>query len=134
MDNNGLRWKQRLENYKNALLTVEEVIPMYAQLSELEKDGLIQRFEFTFDTSWKVMQDYLKYSGYADVKGPRACIAQMAQDGLIDAFLWGDILIARNELGHIYDEDKSRIYLDNIVNDFVPALRAFKQQMEKKLL
>ena len=133
MENNESRWKQRFENYKNALLTVEEVIPKYAHLSELEKDGLIQRFEFTFDTSWKVMQDYLKYSGYNDIKGPRSCIAQMAQDGLINAFLWGDILIARNELSHIYDEDKSRSYLENIVNDFLPVLKDFRQQMEKKL-
>jgi nucleotidyltransferase substrate binding protein (TIGR01987 family) len=133
MENKDARWEQRFDNYKNALLTVEEVVPRYSELSELEKDGLIQRFEFTFNLAWKVMQDYLKYAGYADIKGPRPCITQMANDGLIGVFVWGDMLTARNELGHIYDEDMSREYLNNIVNDFRTALNEFKMQMGKKL-
>ncbi len=132
-DNKETRWKLRFENYKDALLTFEEVVPRYSQLSELEKDGLIQRFEFTFDLAWKVMQYYLKHVGYADIKGPRPCITQMAQDNLIDAFLWEELLTARNELSHIYDENKSRAWLDKIVSDFLPVLQEFKLQMEKKL-
>ena len=128
-----MRWKQRFENYKDALLTFEQVIPQYPQMSELEKDGLIQRFEFTFDLAWKVMQDFLKYAGYVDIKGPRACLRQMAQDNLIDAFAWEEILTTRNELSHIYNEDKSRILLDKIVSDFLPVLQEFKKQMESKL-
>lgn len=87
-------------------------------MSELEKDGLIQRFEFTFDLAWKVMQDYLKFAGYKDIKGPRPCITQMAQDTLIDPFVWEDILVARNELSHIYDEAKSRTFPDKIIFDY----------------
>lgn len=64
--------------------TLQEIIPRYKDLNELEKDGLIQRFEFTFDLAWKVMQDYLKFAGYKDVRGPSACITQMAQDTFID--------------------------------------------------
>ncbi len=133
MDNKDIRWKLRFENYIDALSTFEKVVPEYAQLSELEKDGLIQRFEFTFDLAWKVMQDFLKYAGYPDIKGPRACLTQMAQDNLIDAFIWEEILTTRNELSHIYNEDKSRILLDKIVAHFLPVLQEFKLQMEKKL-
>ena len=129
---NDSRWKLRFENFNDALRSMEETIPRYNSLSELEKDGLIQRFEFTFDLAWKVMQDYLKYQGYADIKGPRASITQMAQDGLVDAFVWEEVLEARNELSHIYNEEKSRGYLDKIVLDFFPALLQFKLQMQKK--
>ncbi len=128
-----IRWKLRFENYTDALHTFEQVVPRYAVLSELEKDGLIQRFEFTFDLAWKVMQDFLKYAGYPDIKGPRAYITQMAQDNLIDAFVWEETLTTRNELSHIYNEDKSRVLLDKIVADFLPVLQEFKRQMEKKL-
>jgi len=131
LENQAARWVQRFGNYKQALLTIEEVVPGYGQLSDLEKDGLIQRFEFTFDLAWKVMQDYLKHAGYADIKGPRACIKQMAKDNLLDAFVWEEILDARNELAHIYDEGASRVHSDSIVNSFVPAFRAFKLQMEQ---
>ncbi len=82
----------------------------YKALSELEKDGLIQCFEFTFDLAWKVMQDYLTYFGYKDIKGPRSVITQMAQDEVPDPFIWDDILLAQNELSHTYDEQKSRSY------------------------
>ena len=77
MQNNDLRWQQRFENYKDALETIGEVVPRFKELTELEKDGLIQRFEFTFDLAWKVMQDYLRYAGYKDIKGPRPVITQM---------------------------------------------------------
>lgn len=133
MDANDTRWKQRYAQYKEALLTIEEVVPKYAQLSELEKDGLIQRFEFTFDLAWKVMQDYLKAAGYADIKGPRSCIKQMAQDNLVDGFNWEEMLNARNELSHVYDEAKSRSYLDNIVLGFTPVFKEFRLKMEQKL-
>lgn len=133
MDNRAIRWQLRFENYCDALKTLEEIVPKYNILNELEKDGLIQRFEFCFDLAWKVMQDYLKFAGYKDIKGPRICIMQMAQDGLLDPFVWEDLLLARNELSHIYDEAKSRVYLDKIILDYYPAFEGFKVKMSSKL-
>ena len=125
------RWKQRYQNYKDALATLEEVVPHFDQLSELEKDGVIQRFSFTVDLAWKVMQDYLAYAGYTDIRGPRACIMQMAADKLVDGSIWGQIVTTRNELAHIYDEEKSRLYLGRIVGEFVAAFRSFKEKMDQ---
>ena len=132
MNDQNLRWQQHFENYKKALLTIEEVIPKYSQLSELEKDGLMHRFEFTLNLAWNVMQEYLKYAGYTEIMGMRASITQMAQDGLVDGFVWDDILTARNELSHIFTQDKSHTYLDNMVNDLLPSLQAFRPQMEEE--
>jgi hypothetical protein len=42
----------------------------------------------------------------------------MAEDTLIDPFVWEDILVARNELSHIYDEAKSRTFPDKIIFDY----------------
>ena len=133
MYNSDVRWKQRFEHYESALSTIETIAPGYLQFSELEKDGLVQRFEYTFDLAWKVMQDYVLYGGYAAVKGPRASIMQMAHDDVIDAFIWGDMLTARNELSHVYDEDKSRSYIDSIINEYLPAFKSFKIAMQQKL-
>lgn len=133
MENKNSRWQLRLENYRQALKTLEEIVPRYNALNELEKDGLIQRFEFCFDLAWKLMQDYLKYTGYKEIKGPRPCITQMAQDGLLDPFVWEDVLLARNELSHIYNEEKSRVYLDKIIFDYYPALTDLKNKMSSKL-
>ena len=111
---------------------MEEIVPRFSDLNELEKDGLIQRFEFTFDLAWKVMQDYLKDTGYSGIKGPKPVIKQMVKDGLLNPFVWEDILTARNELSHIYNEEKSRSYLDKIIFDYCPALVEFKNTMKAK--
>ncbi len=132
MDNTDIRWKQRFEQYKNALQTIEDVVPEYSQMDELQQDGLIHRFEITFDLAWKVLQDYLKYTGYTDVNGPRPSIKQAVKDGIIDAFIWEELLTARNELSHVYDEEKSRQHLNYIVTKFLLAFRSFKETMQHK--
>jgi hypothetical protein len=40
------------------------------ELTELEMEGLVQRFEYTFELAWKVLQDFLEYKGYKDITGP----------------------------------------------------------------
>ena len=58
-----IRWLQRFDNFSKAcarLLTITDTME-YDALSELEKEGLIQRFEYTFELAWKVLQDYMQY-------------------------------------------------------------------------
>ncbi len=52
-------------------------------MSKLEEEGLIQRFEYTFELAWKCLQDLLAERGYANVRGPRPVIEQAFQDGII---------------------------------------------------
>jgi nucleotidyltransferase substrate binding protein (TIGR01987 family) len=85
-------------------------------LNELEKDGAVLRFEFTFELAWKTLHDYLaQESGYADVKGSRVIIKQAIQDGLlVDGHTWSQMLTDRNELTPSYDKEKSRSVLTSI--------------------
>jgi nucleotidyltransferase substrate binding protein (TIGR01987 family) len=129
MENQDVRWKQRFGNYCEALNRVEEIAVNFTNLTEIEKDALIHRFEFTVDLSWKVMQDYLKYAGYINLKGPRACITQMATDGILDQYHWEEIIECRNTLSHIYNEEKSRLLLDQIIFIHLPNLRLFRSAM-----
>jgi len=69
-----MRWRQRLDNFSNALAQLSAACnqPGY---SDLERSGLVQTFEFTFELAWKTLKDLLFYEGY-DVSTPRAVIRQ----------------------------------------------------------
>ncbi len=71
-----IRWIQRYTNFHRAcqrLLEVTEADRFLEDLSELEQEGLVQRFEYTFELAWKVLQDLLTFKGYEFMAGPRRC-------------------------------------------------------------
>lgn len=77
-----IRWVQLFMKYKKALTRLQKVqVSDLASLSELEKEGLIQRFEYTYELSWKTLQDFLRYKGYIDFAGPNATLSLALQDG-----------------------------------------------------
>lgn len=63
--NNSYRWEQRLNNYTKALNRLGEIVntSKKRKLNDFEKDGLVQRFEFTHECSWKLMKSYAEYKG-----------------------------------------------------------------------
>jgi nucleotidyltransferase substrate binding protein (TIGR01987 family) len=106
MENKDIRWKQRFQNFNSAFLKLEEAVLM-TNLNELERNGLIQRFEFTINLAWKVMKDYLEEKGFVFKPSPKDVFRQAQQARLIDyAQALIDGLDIRNELSHDYSGDK----------------------------
>lgn len=103
--NKDIRWKQRFQNYKKALVQLEDGLKV-KNPDILQKQGIIQCFEYTFELAWKTLQDFLiEERGYADAKGPRPALEQAFQDGIIkDGITWLDMLKSRNLTTHLYDE------------------------------
>jgi nucleotidyltransferase substrate binding protein (TIGR01987 family) len=104
--NPDIRWKQRFENYEKALLLLREALADVESLSKLEKEGAVQRFEFTVELAWKTLKDYLEYSGVVlEQSTPKNVIKQAFVAKIIpDGQLWIDILDCRNQMSHTYDE------------------------------
>ena len=99
-----IRFKQRFENYEKSFALLKEAISL-DQPSIIEKAGAIQFFETTFELAWKLLKDYLTYSGY-DVKSPRESIKTAFNIGIIrDGDLWIEALMDRNLTTHTYDEN-----------------------------
>ena len=106
MGTNDIRWKQRFENYQKAYCRLEEAINT-KDLNELERNGLIQRFEFTLDLAWKVLKDYLQYKGFAFKPSPKDTLRVAQQSEYITyAQELIDGLDIRNELSHDYSGEK----------------------------
>ena len=80
-----IRWIQRFQNYKKAMSKLAEVAKSKTvnELSELEREGLIQRFECTYELAWKTLQDLLEAKGYKNITGPNPVIEQAFQDGYL---------------------------------------------------
>jgi nucleotidyltransferase substrate binding protein (TIGR01987 family) len=107
MENNlkNERWKQRLQNLNKAFSYLNEVVERYPNLSVLEKEGMIQRFEYTFELCWKTLKDFLESKDISE-KYPRDVIKVAFQNELIeDGECWIEMLEQRNLFSHTYDED-----------------------------
>lgn len=119
---NDIRWIQRFDNYEKAFLRLKEAVEK-KDLNELEKIGLVQRFEFTIDLSWKVMKDYLENKGFNFKPAPKDTFRQAFQSGYIDyAQPLIDGLDIRNELSHDYSEEKFSKSEKTLKMEIFPAL------------
>ncbi len=126
------RWKQRLLSYRQALKTLEAGIASTSTPSDLERDGIIQRFEFTFELAWKTLQDYLIDQGYLEIGGPRNTLRQAFADGILkDGEGWIAILEDRNLMTHTYNEASSQRVYERIVAHYLPLLQALLVQLEE---
>src|SRR5690625_3956894 len=83
MVNKDIRWIQRARNYEKVFLRLKEAMEM-KKLNDLERNGLIQRFEFTIDLAWKVMKDYLEHKGFDFKPAPKDTFRLAQQSGFID--------------------------------------------------
>lgn len=62
--NQESRRKLRIANYQRAFRLMQEIAELdLKKLSMLEKEGVVQRFEFTLDLAWKTLKDKMQYDG-----------------------------------------------------------------------
>lgn len=101
------RWQYRFDNYARAFLLLREAIEASSEreLSQLEREGIIQRFEYTWELAWKTIKDYLDFSGViVEESTPRAVLKAAYAAGVIGhGDDWMDALDARNKMSHTYN-------------------------------
>ena len=120
-----IRWLQRFKNFDRAFLLLRSALEERGveQLSELEKEGLIQRFEYSYELAWKTMKDYLEEQG-ANINPvtPRNVIKEaFAAKIITDGQVWVDMMLHRNLLSHTYDFSKFQEVLDAVVERYLYA-------------
>lgn len=108
MDYIDIRWIQRFNNYKRALIQLKDAMDLMKEreLSKLEKQGVIQSFEFTHELAWKTLKDFLENKGNSKIYGSKDATREAFQLGLLeDGEAWMQMIISRNLTSHAYDED-----------------------------
>jgi len=99
------------ENLQKANQRLKEVLEL--EETQLNQDATIQRFEFCFELSWKLMQEYVRDQGF-DCNSPKSCIRQAGQINVLNSIEdWLVFLQARNSVAHIYNEEMAKsVYLE----------------------
>ncbi|KYO64116.1 nucleotidyltransferase substrate binding protein [Thermovenabulum gondwanense] len=121
---------ERFNDFKNALQRLEEGIN-FEPSNEIVIDGVIQRFEFTFELAWKLLKDILEYEGI-EVKSPRSAIKESYKAGLVsDGEAWIDMMIDRNKTSHVYDEKEAKAIYNKIKSFYMGLLKELKDYAER---
>lgn len=120
-----IRWKQRFSNFDRAFVLLRQALEDGAEaLSPLEKEGVVQRFEYSFELAWKTAKDYLEEGGVVITPlTPRQVIKEAFSAKIIaDGQVWINMLDHRNLLSHTYDQDVFSKTVDAIESCYLPAM------------
>ena len=108
------RWRQRFESFSRALALLREALSLpESDLSDLEREGLVQRFHYTYECAWRVIKDRLDHEGIVlENATPRRVVREAFAAGLLkDGETWMDMIGDRNLTAHTYDPRGSRQWL-----------------------
>ncbi|WP_265823481.1 nucleotidyltransferase substrate binding protein [Geovibrio ferrireducens] len=116
-----IRWQQRFSNYTKALEQLTDAVNLSRtrELSKLEKQGLIQAFEYTHELAWKVLKDFLENRGKSDLYGSKDVTREAFRLGIIDnGEAWMSMISSRNLTSHTYNEKTTEEIVTFVLNSY----------------
>lgn len=131
MNDPDTRWKQRFSQFEKAFALLQSAMTIEHPFI-VERAGLIQFFEMTFEIGWKLLKDFLEAEGYV-INSPRSAIKQAFQSQLITAgHEWISALDDRNLTTHTYNEEIAELVERKIRQDYYPLLLSLRQTFVQK--
>lgn len=131
MTTEDVRWQQRLVSYKKALSQLTKFVEK-GDLNELEEQGLIKAFEYTYELGWNVVRDFLINQGNTKIFGSRDAIREGFRLGLIeDGEGWMEMLKDRNRSSHTYNQETADEIAASILSRYFPLFVALQQKMDE---
>ena len=129
------RWQYRFHNYSRAFLLLKEAVEIMEtrELSQLEKEGVVQRFEYTMELSWNVMKDYLESESVVfEQITPRAAIRKAFEAKLIEnGDLWMEMLDARNSMSHKYELEEFEKLIEDLQFNYLDEFNRLYQKFNE---
>lgn len=127
--------RTKLENFANAVERLKEGILKFNKENDLLRDGLIQRFEFTFELAWKTLKVCFEDEGLIGINSPKAVLREAFSAGLIDnEELWLSMLNDRNSSSHIYSETRAVEICSNIIGKYTSALNEVVEKIKVRFI
>ncbi len=130
MSAQDIRWMQRFNHFSKALSQLRKFIAK-GELNELEQQGLIQAFEYTYELAWNTIKDYFEYQGETEIRGSRDALRLAFKRGLVEeGETWMEMIKSRTLTAHTYNEDVAKKIAADIVNLYFPEFEKLHAKME----
>lgn len=135
MAEQDIRRLQRLQYYGLALSRLTFAVELAAtrSLSDLEKQGLNQAFEFTYRLAWNVIKDFYPYQGEDTLQGSRDAFRTAFGHGLIEqGEIWMQMIKSRQPRTHAYNLDIAEAVFNDVCQYYYPQFIQFKKALDKQ--
>jgi nucleotidyltransferase substrate binding protein (TIGR01987 family) len=126
-------YTQKFQNYKKAFTRLSEGIEQFNKADDLQRDGLIQRFEFTFELAWKTLKAIFEDEGLIGLNSPKTVLKEaFAADLIQDEGIWLLMLNDRNSTTHIYSEEMALAICNNITSKYIDVFESLMKQIQSR--
>lgn len=125
---------KKLANFERAIAKLKEGVKRYDGSDELVRDGLIQRFEFSFELAWKALKAMFEEEGLIGLNSPKRIFREAYSSKFIDdEELWLKMLKDRNSTAHLYDENVAQRVSADIKAVYVDELEDLLQKIKQRI-
>jgi nucleotidyltransferase substrate binding protein (TIGR01987 family) len=129
-----------LHSFNKAVVSLDEVVIAYEKdpQNNFLRDAAIQRFEYTFELSYKMLRRFLEISEPSaeiiDEMSFAALIRTGSEKGLLlnDWTSWKSYRQGRNLTSHTYDEEKA-VSVYSIIPGFLADAKFLLQKLKLRL-
>lgn len=133
-----IRWLQRLSNFDHALIVLSDAVDLAAirELSPLEKQGLIQAFEFSYELAWNCIKDFYTYLGDSDnMQGSRDAFRLAGKRQLLtmeQVTILMESIKSRQQTSHSYNEATAEEIYHLIIQKYQPVFSALSLALQQQ--
>ena len=132
MESKDIRWKQRYQNYSKALSQLAKFVEKGEDLNDMEEQGMIKAFEYTYELAWNTIKDFYESQGETGLQGSRDVFQLAFKRGLIhNGEAWMEMLKDRNRTSHTYNQEIADEIAENILKNYYPLYVTLKTELEK---
>jgi nucleotidyltransferase substrate binding protein (TIGR01987 family) len=128
-----IRWHQRLQNYSLALSQLKSAVDLAKKqnLSDLEKQGTIQAFEFTHELAWNLLKDYFEFQGTTSITGSRDASREAFNKNVISSGeVWMEMIKSRNKTSHTYNKSVADEIVVKVQSEYLAAFLELETKMQ----
>ena len=124
------RWVEKLDSFQKAFTKLKTALESenISEFSELEKEGVIQRFEYTYEMAFKAVKSFYRSVGDTNIKGSIDAFQKAFQDGLVKSETHSQALMRtvadKNQTGHLYHEETAERIFYAIKEEYAEAFEA----------